>query len=199
MGRERTWSGQYLYIYIAYLISIALVAGCSTQIQVRRHLRESQELLQAGDYPRALIENQKALQLRQTRPPADRILFNMALIYASPKNPKRDYQQALEYFDRLAARFPDSAYTEIGRVWRLTVEENRKLRREVTKRRRLLKHAQDGKDEVSKLLDQHNIEIEQYQNENRRLQDELEKLNQIILESKRVDIEIEAKKRQSTR
>ena len=197
MGRERTRPGKHLHICVTYLISIALCSGCSN-LQVQQHLRKSQELLAAGDYGRALIENQKALQLRGARPPADRALFNIALIYASPQNPKRNYQRALESLDRLAARFPESSYTEIGRVWRLTVAENKRLAREVDKRRLILKRAQDGKRKISKLVEKQNVEIEKSENEKRKLNEELDKLNQIIRESKRVDIEIEAKKRQAT-
>ena len=79
----------------------------------------------------------------------------------------------------------------------MTVEENQRLGREAATRRLMLKRARVGKNKIDKLLAKHNLEIEKSENEKRQLQEELEKLNQIILESKRVDIEIEAKKRQS--
>jgi len=154
--------------------------------------------MKAGDYTSALVENQKALLLRGERPPADQALFNMALIYAHQKNPDRDYERTLEYFDRLQAVYPASSYTEIARVWRRMVEENEKLAREVNKRRLMLKRAWDDNRELSRLLEQHNVAIERSENEKRKLNEELEKLNQIILDSKQVDIDIEAKKRQST-
>ena len=145
-----------------------------------------------------MIENQNALELRSDSPPADEALFNLGMIYADPNKLGHDYQRALEYFDRLERDFPDSDLTPIARVWRRTIEANNKLTREVVKRRRMLKRAWDENRAASKLLKQHNVEIKKSEDEKRRLNEELEKLNQIILESKQVDIEIEAKKRQST-
>jgi len=198
MGGERTRAGKHLHVCIAYLIVLALFSGCTNLVQVRQHLEKSQQFVRAGDFDSALIENEKALLLRGDRPPADQAVFNIALIYANQKNPNRNPRRALEYFDRLEANYPDSAYTQFARVWRSLVEKNEKLTREVAKRRLMLKRAWDDNRKITELLGKHNVAIERSEKEKQKLNEELEKLNQIILESKQVDIEIEAKKRQAT-
>lgn len=198
MGRERTRAGERLHVCLAYLMVVTVFSGCSNLVQVRHHLRNSQQFVRAGDFDNALVENEKVLLLAGDRPPSDRALFNIALIYASQDNPKRNSQRAHEYFDRLEAAYPDSEYTQIARAWRSLVEKNRKLTREVAKRTLMLKHAWDDNRRITELLEKHNVAIERSENEKRRLNEELDKLNQMILESKKVDIEIEAKKRQAT-
>jgi len=41
---------------------------------------------------------------------ADRILFEMGIIYAYPRNEQKDYQKSLECFQNLIKNFPDSVY-----------------------------------------------------------------------------------------
>lgn len=199
MGRERTGAGQHFHVCTAFLISLALFSGCSDLIQARQHLRYSEEYAAAGDFQNALLENEKALELRGSAAPADRAFFNMALIYANQDNPNRDLRRALEYFDRLEAQYPDSPYTRLARIGRPLVEQNERLMREVVRRRVMLKRTLDDNRAMNELLEKHNLAIERSENEKRRLSEELEKLNQMILESKKVDIEIEEKKRQTTR
>jgi tetratricopeptide (TPR) repeat protein len=177
---------------------LTVFSGCSNLVQVRHHLRNSEQFVRAGDFDDALSENEQALLLAGDRPPSDQALFNIALIYANQDNPKRNSQRALEYFDRLASSYPDSTYTQIARACRSLVEKNQKLTRELAKRRVMLKRARDDNHRISELLEEHNVAIEKSENEKRKLNEELEKLNQMISESKRVDIEIEAKKRRAT-
>lgn len=41
---------------------------------------------------------------------ADRVLFEMGIIYAHPKNEKKDYQKSLECFRKIVEEYPDSDY-----------------------------------------------------------------------------------------
>lgn len=198
MGRERTGAGQHFHVCTACLIFLALFSGCSDLIQARQHLRYSEQYAAAGDFQNALLESEKALELRGGAPLADRAFFNIALIYVNQDNPNRDPQRALEYFDRLEAQYPDSPYTRMARIGRPLVEQNERLMREVARRRVMLKRAWDDNREMNELLEKHNLAIARSEKEKRRLSEELEKLNQMILESKKVDIEIEEKKRQTT-
>lgn len=197
MGGERTRARKHVYVCIACLIVLALF-GCSSLPQVKRHLEKSQQFVQAGNFNSALLENEKVLQLRGDSPPADRALFNIALIYADQTNPNRNPRRALEYFDRLEVNHPGSPYAQFASVLRPLVEKNEKLTREVARRRLMLKRAWDDNRKITELLEKHNVAIERSEKEKQKLNEELEKLNQILLESKQVDIEIEAKKRQAT-
>jgi L,D-peptidoglycan transpeptidase YkuD (ErfK/YbiS/YcfS/YnhG family) len=41
---------------------------------------------------------------------ADRVLFEMGIIYAHPRNEKKDYQKSLECFQKIVKDYPDSEY-----------------------------------------------------------------------------------------
>jgi len=44
----------------------------------------------------------------------DRALFQLGMIYLLPQNRQKDYSKALEYFQGLAASYPQSRYRRIG-------------------------------------------------------------------------------------
>jgi outer membrane protein assembly factor BamD (BamD/ComL family) len=44
----------------------------------------------------------------------DRALFQLGMIYLLPQNRQKDYSKALEYFQRLAADYPQSRYRRTG-------------------------------------------------------------------------------------
>src|SRR4029077_4264143 len=62
------------------------------------YLIAAQNLLAKGDYEGSLRESQKVLSLLKDQPPADTAIFNMGLIYAHPKNPKKDNKRAIYFF-----------------------------------------------------------------------------------------------------
>ena len=43
---------------------------------------------------------------------ADRVLFEMGIIYAHPRNEQKDYQKSLECFQKLVRDYPESAYRQ---------------------------------------------------------------------------------------
>ena len=86
----------------------------------RREANESlilaQNLMAKGDYEGSLRESQKVLGLLKDQPPADTAIFNMGLIYAHPKNPKKDNKRAI-YFFNLIKGYPDSPWAEQAKIW----------------------------------------------------------------------------------
>ncbi len=93
----------------------------------RENLIRSQKLLVRGNYEGAIVENQKVLSLPDLRSPKDEALFNLGLIYAHFKNPRRDIEKSLEYFKRLIKHYPKSSFIEQTKTWVGILEENEEL------------------------------------------------------------------------
>jgi outer membrane protein assembly factor BamD (BamD/ComL family) len=84
---------------------------------VPEYLLRSQKLLVKGDYEGALEENQKILSKYPNKPPGDEALFNTGLIYAHSKNPQKDYQKSILFFNKLVEGFPRSPLAEQAKIW----------------------------------------------------------------------------------
>ena len=162
MGRERTRSGQFIYICTASLIFF-LFSSCTTlkkqmvstrevqvvatpeahdkkvetqrepQKPVKEGLGRAQELLKKGNYHASLKENERVLSLSGTHPPGDSALFNMGLIYAHWKNPSKDYEKSLGFFNKVIEGYPRSPLVEEARIWVMVLQENEKLRQVIEK------------------------------------------------------------------
>lgn len=90
-------------------------------VQERRRAQEilqlAQNLMARGDYEGSLRESQRALTLAKSQAPGDEALFNMGLVYAHPKYPKRDNRRAISFFNRVVKSYPDSPWTEQAKIW----------------------------------------------------------------------------------
>lgn len=172
MGGKRTGTGKPIYLCLAGLILFGL-AGCAflkslrERDEARVSFQRGQRLLANGDYDGALTENQKALSLAASQPPADEALFQMALIYAHPDNPKRDQRRALALFRRVIHEHAKSPVAEQARVWIGVLQSSEKL---------------------AQANEKLNQAVEKLTHTN-------EKLTEQIQKSKQIDIEIEEKKR----
>jgi tetratricopeptide (TPR) repeat protein len=84
-----------------------IVSGCS-HIDEGSLSQEANQLFNQGNYEAALgkyqqiIENYPAVE--------DRVLFEMGVTYAYPTNAHKDYQKALQCFQKLLRDYPDSKY-----------------------------------------------------------------------------------------
>jgi tetratricopeptide (TPR) repeat protein len=77
----------------------------------------AQNLLAKGDYEGSLQESQRVVVLSKDQSPADTAIFNMGLIYAHPKNPKRDNKRAISFFNRVIKSYPESSWVEQAKIW----------------------------------------------------------------------------------
>ena len=84
-----------------------LSAGCS-HIDEGALSREATTFFNQGDYAAAL-ENYETI-MENDPEAADRILFEMGIIHAYPRNVHKDYPKALECFQKLVKDYPDSEY-----------------------------------------------------------------------------------------
>ena len=85
--------------------------------EAQEYLQLAQNLLAKGDYEGSVRESQKALTLAKNQAPGDEALFNMGLVYAHPKNPKKDNKRAIGFFSRVVKSYPESPWTEQAKIW----------------------------------------------------------------------------------
>ncbi len=91
--------------YIAFIILISvLVIGCSA----RSELKEANDFFNRGNYAASLGKYE---QIQREYPSAaDRVLFEMGVLYSYPKNEQRDYRKSLECFEKVIKEYPESIY-----------------------------------------------------------------------------------------
>ena len=122
MGGKHIRARKYLYLCLASLIFFSCF-GCATieGIKKRRIARQGilrgQELLTGGAYEASLRENQEVYSLVGESAPGDEAIFTMGLIYAHYKNPEKDYNKAISYFNKLIEDYPRSTLVEQSRIW----------------------------------------------------------------------------------
>jgi tetratricopeptide (TPR) repeat protein len=164
MGRKQTGTGQFIYFSIAVLI-FSLLSNCvslekhmtlKTEGDTRKmenpedaaktlaaDLERAAKLCSQGDYDGSLRETRRVLSLSGKNPPGDRALFNMALIYASSENPKKDYGQALLFLQRMLRDYPQSSLVEEAKTWAKVLQENERFRQESQRLRRVFEQSQE--------------------------------------------------------
>ena len=148
-----------------------------------------------GDFSGSLKEYQRVQSLAQEASPSDAASFNIALIYADPRNPQRDSQRAIGAFQGVIARYPESPWVGQSRMWVAALEDLARVRREieeskleVEKSKQAIEQSRREMEKSKQLFDQSKQEIE-------KLKQEIEKTKQTLEKSRQVDIEIEQKRR----
>ena len=173
MGEKRAWKGMQLHLFIAILILLSPLActlnrTADTRIvgisikdkkgdEAREHLTLGRNYLTQGKYGNAIKEQERVMSIAGEYSPADEALLAMAVIFAYPMNPAKDYGKTILYCKKLIKDYPKSPLVEQAKTMIGILQENDKLNRMV------------------------------------------ERLNTIIEESKKVDIEIEQKKRETAK
>jgi tetratricopeptide (TPR) repeat protein len=107
--------------------------------EANEYLNAAQSLLARGDYEGSLRESQKVLSLLKDQSPADTAVFHMGLVYAHPKNPKKDNKRAIYFFNRVIKGYPDSAWVEQAKIWVGVLDSVEKLKQvdlEIEERKR---------------------------------------------------------------
>jgi tetratricopeptide (TPR) repeat protein len=89
------------------MITPILISSCS-HFDEGQISREANDLFNQGKYEASLSKYKNIIEKHPVV--ADRVLFEMGIIYAHPRNPKKDYQKSLECFQKILEEYPDSAY-----------------------------------------------------------------------------------------
>jgi tetratricopeptide (TPR) repeat protein len=89
-------------------IVITLLCGCSHN--ARATFEEANNLFCQGSYHASLSKYEQIIEKYPAT--ADRVLFEMGIIHAHPKNEQKDYQKSLECFEKLVRDYPGSGYRQ---------------------------------------------------------------------------------------
>jgi hypothetical protein len=176
MGRKCTWPGKYINICIAFIISFA-ISGCVASVG------DMEAKTAQGDAaPRwrflkadASQEDQQNKLSSEKASLNDERLFDIGISYADQGNSTKDYNKSIATFKKLVTEHPNSIWVYRGHVLSDILQENTKLKKQGTD---LLQENTKLKKQGTDLLQENT------------------KLKEIIEQSKKVDIEIEQKKRE---
>jgi tetratricopeptide (TPR) repeat protein len=108
MGKKQDRTGRlYSFIYSCIMIAPILICGCS-QFQVGSTFKEANNFFSQGNYEASLRKYERIIE--QYPSEGDRVLFEMGIIYAYPKNEQKDYHKSMECFQELIKNYPESKY-----------------------------------------------------------------------------------------
>ncbi len=111
-GKRQRGIGEYLHLFfVCIMITPILICGCShidEGLQARSLSQEANDFFNQGKYEASLSKYEQIIEKHPAV--ADRVLFEMGIIYAYPRNEQKDYQKSLECFQKLVRDYPDSEY-----------------------------------------------------------------------------------------
>jgi L,D-peptidoglycan transpeptidase YkuD (ErfK/YbiS/YcfS/YnhG family) len=112
VAKRHRGKGKYRRLFLSCIVIVPfLMPGCSFfdgGLQVRSISREADDFFEQGKYEDSLSKYEQIVEKYPAL--ADRVLFEMGIIYAYPKNQQKDYQKSLECFQKLVKDYPDSKY-----------------------------------------------------------------------------------------
>jgi hypothetical protein len=202
MGRERARKGQHFYFCFALLI---LLSGCSLsreslrQREMHDALHGGDRMLTDGDFDGSLRLFESVAVMAGNRPPEDAAVYKTGLVYAHPRNPKRDLSKAITAFSQVAAAYPATVWGEQSKVWVEVLKEAEDSKKKVELSREAMEKSQLELEKNRQALEKSRQEIEKSRLELDRTRQEIEKTKQVIEKSKQVDIEIDQKRRERGR
>ncbi|ABQ26346.1 L,D-transpeptidase family protein [Geotalea uraniireducens] len=114
MGKKQSRKGEHLFFFfICIIITSILMCGCShfsEGFQAKSTFEEANNSFSQGNYKASLNKYEQIIEKYPTT--GDRVLFEMGIIYAHPKNEQKDYQKSLECFQKLIKDYPGSGYRQ---------------------------------------------------------------------------------------
>ena len=107
-GERQRGIGEHLHLFfVCIMITPILICGCS-YIDERFQVKEANDFFNQGKFEASLSKYEQIIEKHPAA--ADRVLFEMGIIYAHPRNEQKDYQKSLECFQKLVRDYPDSEY-----------------------------------------------------------------------------------------
>ncbi len=109
--------------------------------EIESSLFQAKDLLAKGDFEGSLRESQRALSLSDKNSSGDEALFTMALVYAHPKNQRKDYKKCTSLLRRILKEYPRSTVAEEARIWisvLQTIEQSKQVDAEIEEMKREL-------------------------------------------------------------
>ena len=113
-GKRQRGRGEYLcLLFVCIMLTPIIISGCShtdERHQARSTSREANEFFNQEKYADALSIYERIVAKHPAV--ADRVLFEMGIIYAYPRNEHKDYQKSLECFQKVVRDYPHSEYRQ---------------------------------------------------------------------------------------
>ena len=107
-GERQRGIGEHLHLFfVCIMITPILICGCS-YIDERFQVKEANDFFNQGKFEASLSKYEQIIEKHPAA--ADRVLFEMGIIYAHPRNEQKDYQKSLKCFQKLVRDYPDSEY-----------------------------------------------------------------------------------------
>ena len=135
MGKKQSGRREHLYFLFACIIIVpVLMCGCthlSEGFATKPDFKEPNDLMKRGNYKASLSKYEQILVRYPTE--GDRVLFEMGVIYAFPRNQQKDYQKSLECFQKIIRDYPESKYRQGSNVMIFLINEVTKQRRQIEK------------------------------------------------------------------
>jgi tetratricopeptide (TPR) repeat protein len=106
--KKQSKLGEHLYFFlVCIIITPILMCGCSHSSAI---FKEANDFFSQGNYNASLSKYEQIIEKYPAK--VDRVLFEMGIIYAYPRNEQKDYQKSLECFQKLIKDFPESEYRQ---------------------------------------------------------------------------------------
>jgi hypothetical protein len=145
LGRKHTRSGKQVYFHITVLICLSFwFTGCSFVHEgvktenVTTPLSTANRLYAQADYAEALKEYEKILASAGSGPEAEEAHFYSGLIYASPRNVKRDTGKSLTHLKWVTKNYPHTSMAEHARTLISLLQEYEELNRSYEKQNAII-------------------------------------------------------------
>ena len=209
MGNEHGWKRKYFHLHLAGCLALLIGShGCAylswTSWESRQQLKQAQVLLNQGEFESSLKESQEVLD-RSYTPLGDLALYQMALAYAHPKNPKVDIKESIRSFQAIALEFPHSEVKGEAELWVLTLTKLLEIEKEVQNLRGSLSLSERTCEESKRMTKVAQQDLNRTEAFNVKLKEQAKELQarvdqlQAQMESmKKIDLTIEKKKRERT-
>jgi hypothetical protein len=141
MVYRRVWVSSSARLGVIFL-GVLLEAGCTSYLSsgdtsqsALPPQRESSEyvnlstfppqrVMESSEYARFLADNSRMLEQCQQGTGCEIALFNLGFVYAYPQSPYYDPPKALQYFDELLKRYPQTPWAFESQAWRALINEN---------------------------------------------------------------------------
>jgi hypothetical protein len=105
---------------------VLMLAGCASGpfSDKSRGAFPPQQVMEDGNYARFLTENHQLLERCHGGTGCEVALFNLGFVHAYPPSPYHDPSKALQYFDDLIKKYPQTPWAFEGRAWRALLTAN---------------------------------------------------------------------------
>jgi hypothetical protein len=209
MGNERGWKRKHCHLHLAGCLVLLIGShGCAhvskTTWESKQELKHAHLLWSQGEFESSLKTSKEVLAKSYT-PLGDLALYQIAMTYAHPKNPKVDIKESIRSFQAILQEFPQSKLKGEADLWAITLVKLLEMEKEVQNLRSSLSLSEKACEESKRMTKAAQQDLNRTEVFNVKLKEQAKELQakidqlQVQMESmKKIDLTIEKKKRERT-